>query len=74
MRRPLVAGKLKMHGTRQSVDSLLKGFNQQELAGRRGCHDRLRQRCIFSASFEALAKSSVYIGAQSCAHQPSLVL
>ena len=30
MRRLLVAGNWKMHGTRQSVDSLLQGLNQQD--------------------------------------------
>ena len=30
MRRPLVAGNWKMYGTRQSVDELLVGLNEQQ--------------------------------------------
>ena len=30
MRRPLVAGNWKMHGSRQSVDALLNGLVEQE--------------------------------------------
>ena len=68
MRRPLVAGNWKMHGTRQSVDSLLKGLNQQDWP--EGVDVMIAPPALYiQRCHEALAKSSVYIGAQSCAHQ-----
>lgn len=68
MRRPLVAGNWKMHGTRQSVDSLLKGLNQQDWP--EGVDVMIAPPALYiQRCHEVLAKSSVYIGAQSCAHQ-----
>lgn len=68
MRRLLVAGNWKMHGTRQSVDSLLEGLNQQDWP------DNVDlmvappalyiQHCL-----ERLAGSPLYVGGQSCAYQ-----
>lgn len=68
MRRPLVAGNWKMHGTRQSVDSLLKGLAQQEWP--EGVDVMIAPPALYIAQCHAsLIQSPVYIGAQSCASQ-----
>lgn len=68
MRRPLVAGNWKMHGTRQSVESLLKGLNQQDWPD--GVDVMIAPPALYiHQCYSSLAKSPVYIGAQSCAYQ-----
>ncbi|MFN3579584.1 MAG: triose-phosphate isomerase [Pseudomonas sp.] len=68
MRRPLVAGNWKMHGTRQSVDTLLKGLNQQDWP--ENIDVMIAPPALYiQQCWQALAASSVYIGGQSCAYQ-----
>ncbi|WP_022964564.1 triose-phosphate isomerase [Halopseudomonas pelagia] len=68
MRRPLVAGNWKMHGTRQSVDSLLKGLGQQDWP--EGVDVMIAPPALYIQQCHAsLIKTPVYIGAQSCASQ-----
>ncbi|MGG2398972.1 triose-phosphate isomerase [Pseudomonas sp. SH1-B] len=68
MRRPLVAGNWKMHGTRASVAELIEGLCQQDLpAG--------VQVAVFPSSMHiaqvvsGLSGSAVKVGAQDCAAQ-----
>lgn len=68
MRRLLVAGNWKMHGTRQSVESLLAGLNQQEWP------DEVDLMIAPPALFlqqcrEALESSPIRLAGQSCASQ-----
>lgn len=69
MRRPLVAGNWKMHGTRASVAELIKGLRQQAVPV--GV-----EVAVFPASLHVgqvvggLAGSVVAVGAQNCAIEP----
>ncbi|AQZ93624.1 triose-phosphate isomerase [Halopseudomonas phragmitis] len=68
MRRPLVAGNWKMHGTRQSVDALLVALSQQDWP------EQVELMIAPPALYiercrEALAAGPIRIGGQSCAHQ-----
>lgn len=68
MRRPLVAGNWKMHGTRQSVESLLAGLGKLEFS------DQVDLMIAPPALFmqqcrEALVGSPIRLGGQSCAYQ-----
>lgn len=68
MRRPLVAGNWKMHGTRASVAELIEGLRRQVLSADVDV-------AVFPSSLhvaqviEVLAGSGVKVGAQDCAAQ-----
>ncbi|MBA4245222.1 MAG: triose-phosphate isomerase [Pseudomonas sp.] len=68
MRRPLVAGNWKMHGTRASVAELIEGLRRQELPVEVDV-------AVFPSSLhvaqvvEGLAGKAVKVGAQDCAAQ-----
>lgn len=68
MRRPLVAGNWKMHGTRQSVDSLLKGLSQQDWP--EGADVMIAPPALYIQHCrDSLARTPLFLGAQSCASQ-----
>lgn len=68
MRRPLVAGNWKMHGTRASVAELIEGLSQQVLSADIDV-------AVFPSSLhiaqvvQVLGDKSVKVGAQDCAAQ-----
>ncbi|MBQ55302.1 MULTISPECIES: triose-phosphate isomerase [Pseudomonas] len=69
MRRPMVAGNWKMHGTRASVAELIKGLRQLALAP--GVDVAVFPPCLYiSQVIEGLAGKSMAIGAQNCAIEP----
>jgi triosephosphate isomerase len=69
MRRPMVAGNWKMHGTRASVAELINGLNQQVLPADVDI-------VVFPSSLHVgqvvddLAGKAVVVGAQDCATEP----
>ncbi|MGE8500437.1 MAG: triose-phosphate isomerase [Pseudomonas sp.] len=69
MRRPLVAGNWKMHGTRASVAELTRGLRQQALPAD-------VEVAVFPALLhvsdvlDELSESAVMVGAQNCAVEP----
>ncbi|UAW97984.1 triose-phosphate isomerase [Halopseudomonas nanhaiensis] len=68
MRRSLVAGNWKMHGTRHSVESLLAGLNQQDWPE----HVDLMiapPALFIQQCREALERSPIRLAGQSCAAQ-----
>ncbi|PAU66201.1 triose-phosphate isomerase [Pseudomonas sp. PIC25] len=68
MRRPLVAGNWKMHGTRASVAELLDGLRQ--VAVPNGVEVAVLPPFLFiGQALNALAGSSIAIGAQNCAEE-----
>lgn len=68
MRRPMVAGNWKMHGTRASVAELIEGLGNQVLPGGVDV-------AVFPSSLhinlvvDGLQGKSISVGAQDCAHQ-----
>ena len=70
MRRPLVAGNWKMHGTRASVAELINGLRQQELPA--DVEVAVFPSCLHIARVvEGLAGKVVGVGAQNCAVDPA---
>src|SRR3990167_5036847 len=66
MRRPMVAGNWKMHGTRASVAELINGLNQQVLPV--GVDVAVFPSCLHMAQVvDGLAGKAVVVGAQDCA-------
>jgi triosephosphate isomerase (TIM) len=69
MRRPMVAGNWKMHGTRASVAELINGLGRQALPGD-------VEIAVFPSSVHlvqvsaGLAGRAVVVGAQDCATEP----
>ncbi|WP_369959988.1 triose-phosphate isomerase [Pseudomonas benzenivorans] len=69
MRRPLVAGNWKMHGTRASVAELIEGLRRQSLPG--DVEVAVFPSCLHIAQVvEGLAEVPVVIGGQDCAVEP----
>ncbi|WP_439886346.1 triose-phosphate isomerase [Pseudomonas sp. MBLB4123] len=69
MRRPLVAGNWKMHGTRASVAELIEGLRRQSLSG--DAEVAVFPSCLHIAQVvEGLAEVPVVIGGQDCAVEP----
>lgn len=68
MRRLLVAGNWKMHGTRQSVESLLAGLNQQEWPEEVDLMIAPPALYIQQCR-DALERSPIRLAGQSCASQ-----
>ncbi|MFI8480891.1 triose-phosphate isomerase [Pseudomonas sp. NPDC078700] len=69
MRRPIVAGNWKMHGTRASVAELIKGLRQLALST--GVDVAVFPPCLYVGQVvEGLAGKSVMVGAQNCAYEP----
>lgn len=69
MRRPMVAGNWKMHGTRASVAELIKGLRQQALPA--GVEVAVFPSMLHVAQVvESLAGSLVAVGAQNCSVEP----
>ncbi|MBT8768691.1 triose-phosphate isomerase [Metapseudomonas boanensis] len=70
MRRPLVAGNWKMHGTRASVAELIKGLRQLVLPA--GVEVAVMPPCLFiDQVVQGLDGKSIAIGAQNCAVEPA---
>ncbi|MDA7089252.1 triose-phosphate isomerase [Pseudomonas sp. SA3-5] len=70
MRRPLVAGNWKMHGTRASVAELINGLRQQVLPA--GVEVAVFPSCLHVVQvLDGLADKGVAIGAQNCAVDPA---
>jgi len=68
MRRPMVAGNWKMHGTRASVAELIKGLAEQVLPS--SVDVVVFPSCLHvDLVAEGLAGKSVSVGAQNCATQ-----
>ncbi|WP_431482741.1 triose-phosphate isomerase [Pseudomonas solani] len=66
MRRPLVAGNWKMHGTRASVAELIKGLRQ--LALNAGVEVAVFPPCLYiNQVMQGLDGKSIAVGAQNCA-------
>ena len=66
MRRPMVAGNWKMHGTRASVAELIKGLTEQDLPA--GVDVAVFPSCLHLAQVvDGLAGTAVAVGAQDCA-------
>ncbi len=66
MRRPMVAGNWKMHGTRASVAELINGLNQQALPA--GVDVAVFPSCLHIAQVvDGLVGKVVAVGAQDCA-------
>lgn len=66
MRRPMVAGNWKMHGTRASVAELINGLTEQNLPA--GVDVAVFPTCLhLSQVIEGLAGAAVAVGAQNCA-------
>ncbi len=66
MRRPMVAGNWKMHGTRASVVELINGLNQQALPA--GVDVAVFPSCLHLGQVvDGLAGKAVAVGAQDCA-------
>lgn len=69
MRRPLVAGNWKMHGTRSSVAELIKGLRQ--LALPTGVDVAVLPPCLYiNQVLQGLDGKAVAVGAQNCAIEP----
>jgi triosephosphate isomerase len=69
MRRPLVAGNWKMHGTRASVAELIGGLRQQELPA--DIEIVVFPSCLHIPQvLEGVADKGVAVGAQNCAVDP----
>ncbi|BBP85544.1 MULTISPECIES: triose-phosphate isomerase [unclassified Pseudomonas] len=69
MRRPLVAGNWKMHGTRASVAELIKGLRQLALPA--GIEVAVFPPCLYiNQVAQGLDGKSIAIGAQNCAVEP----
>ena len=69
MRRPLVAGNWKMHGTRASVAELIKGLRQ--LALPTGVEVAVMPPCLYiNQVIQGLDGKSIVVGAQNCAVEP----
>lgn len=69
MRRPLVAGNWKMHGTRASVAELIKGLRQ--LALNAGVEVAVFPPCLYiNQVMQGLDGKSIAVGAQNCAVEP----
>lgn len=69
MRRPLVAGNWKMHGTRASVAELIKGLRQ--LALPTGVEVAVLPPCLYiNQVITGLEGKSIAVGAQNCAVEP----
>ncbi len=66
MRRPMVAGNWKMHGTRASVAELINGLTKQNLPA--GVDVAVFPTCLhLSQVIGGLAGAAVAVGAQNCA-------
>ena len=69
MRRPLVAGNWKMHGTRASVAELIKGLRQLALPS--GIEVAVFPPCLYiNQVMNGLEGKSIAVGAQNCAVEP----
>ncbi|UVE17069.1 triose-phosphate isomerase [Pseudomonas sp. LS44] len=69
MRRPLVAGNWKMHGTRASVAELIKGLRHLALPS--GVDVAVFPPCLYVNQVMAgLEGKSIAVGAQNCAVEP----
>lgn len=69
MRRPLVAGNWKMHGTRASVAELIKGLRQLALPA--GVEVAVMPPCLYiNQVIQGLDGKSIAVGAQNCAVEP----
>ncbi|MBM7063064.1 triose-phosphate isomerase [Pseudomonas sp. UL073] len=69
MRRPLVAGNWKMHGTRASVAELIKGLRHLALPG--GVEVAVFPPCLYVTQvMVGLEGKSIAVGAQNCAVEP----
>lgn len=69
MRRPLVAGNWKMHGTRASVAELIKGLRQLALPS--GVEVAVLPPCLYiNQVIVGLEGKSIAVGAQNCAVEP----
>ncbi|MCG4454371.1 triose-phosphate isomerase [Pseudomonas sp. MMS21-TM103] len=69
MRRPLVAGNWKMHGTRASVAELINGLRQQELPA--DVEIAVFPSCLHVVQvLDGMADKGVVVGAQNCAVDP----
>ena len=69
MRRPLVAGNWKMHGTRASVAELIKGLRQLALPA--GVEVAVMPPCLhINQVIQGLDGKSIVVGAQNCAVEP----
>lgn len=69
MRRPLVAGNWKMHGTIASVSELIKGLRLLALPG--GVDVAVMPPCLYiTQAIAGLAGKNVAVGAQDCAVEP----
>ncbi|WP_342245318.1 triose-phosphate isomerase [Pseudomonas sp. OTU5201] len=69
MRRPLVAGNWKMHGTRASVAELIKGLRQLALPA--GVEVAVMPPCLYiNQVIQGLDGKSIAFGAQNCAVEP----
>ncbi len=69
MRRPLVAGNWKMHGTRASVAELIKGLRQLALPA--GVEVAVMPPCLYiNQVIQGLDGKSIVVGAQNCAVEP----
>ncbi|MDH4611629.1 triose-phosphate isomerase [Pseudomonas sp. BN102] len=69
MRRPLVAGNWKMHGTRASVAELIEGLRQLVLPA--GVEVAVMPPCLYiNQVLQGLGDKSIVVGAQDCAVEP----
>lgn len=69
MRRPLVAGNWKMHGTQSSVAELIKGLRMLALPG--GVDVAVMPPCLYVAqAIAGLSGKQIAVGAQNCAVEP----
>lgn len=69
MRRPLVAGNWKMHGTRASVAELIKGLRQLDMPS--GVEVAVMPPCLYiNQVIQGLDGKSIAVGAQNCAVEP----
>ncbi|MBV6288692.1 triose-phosphate isomerase [Pseudomonas aegrilactucae] len=69
MRRPMVAGNWKMHGTRASVAELIKGLS--DLALPSGVEVAVFPPCLYiNQAIEGLLGKSIAVGAQDSAVEP----
>jgi triosephosphate isomerase len=68
MRRPMVAGNWKMHGTRASVAELIEGLAAQALPG--GVDVAVFPSTLhINPVIDGLQGKSISVGAQNCAHE-----
>lgn len=69
MRRPLVAGNWKMHGTRASVSELIDGLRLQDLP--EDVEVAVMPTFVHLTSvIDAVADGAIVVGAQDCAFEP----